>query len=450
MQTLRFLSLCIFSASVIPAFATRQDSQNTYFVKISSSASLETVANRLFPASLMAYVAEPILKTSEGNWFKVYSEQKLDFNDIKNGVAENASLGLLALEPSQRLEADVFNDISSYQSFSQNPPLRTKPPTRTTGSDPLQSKQWGAEKIAASQAWDLSTSSLSQVVVADIDTGIDYNHDDLFENLWRNRKEIPNDGIDNDNNGYVDDVIGWDFVENDALPFDSNVHGTHTAGVIAASFKNNIGVAGYAPNVKLMPLRFLGEEGGTTEGAVLAIQYAVKNGAQIISASWGGNEYSQMLADAIQFAGENNVTFVAAAGNKWSNNDSYPHYPASFPLDNIISVAASDETDSVPEFSNWGTNTVHLTAPGVNIISTIPTQKYQFLDGTSMATPHATAGAAIIKQLAPMLSPRQIRDCLMQTVDQNPKIRYLVKSGGRLNIGRAAAFAKSSACQLKK
>lgn len=232
--------------------------------------------------------------------------------------------------------------------------------------------QWGLKNIKADLAWDVTTGS-NRVIIAIIDSGISFEHPDLKENIWSNSKELCNDGIDNDNNGYIDDCYGWDYIDNDGFPEDFDGHGTMVAGVIGATSNNSIGIAGVMWNVKIMPLRILGiNGGGDIANAIRAINYAVENGAKVINTSWGNYDYSQALYDSINYASSKGVLFVAAAGNDGSNNDTEPFYPASYNLDNIISVTAIDNNDNLESYFNYGKDTVHLAAPGVSIQSTFP------------------------------------------------------------------------------
>lgn len=228
------------------------------------------------------------------------------------------------------------------------------------------------------EAWDITTGS-SSVVIAVVDTGVDYNHPDLSANIWTNTGETNcSDGIDNDGNGYIDDCTGWDFVDNDNDPMDYSGHGTHVAGTIAAEGNNSTGVVGVNWTAKIMPLRFLPTVGGGgVAGAIGAILYANAKGAHIINNSWGGGGYSQALKDAIDAS---SAVIICAAGNDTSDNDTTPFYPASYTSDNIISVAATDQNDSLASFSNYGLTSVDVAAPGVNIYSTIPARETVFSD----------------------------------------------------------------------
>ena len=226
--------------------------------------------------------------------------------------------------------------------------------------------------IDAPEAWDITTGS-NDMLIAVIDTGVAYGHPDLAANVWRNTKEIPDNGIDDDGNGYVDDVYGWDFIDNDGYPEDLDSHGTHVAGIIASRGNNGMGGSGVMWTAGIMALRFLGVSGsGDVANAASAIIYAADNGARIINASWGGYDYSTTLYNAVSYARAKGALFVAAAGNEAQNSDIAPFYPAGFTLDNIISVAASDSMDNLAYFSNYGATSVDLAAPGVGIYSTVP------------------------------------------------------------------------------
>jgi subtilisin family serine protease len=255
-------------------------------------------------------------------------------------------------------------------------------------NDPGFINQWGLHNtgqtggtidadIDAQEAWDITKGS-GNIIIAIVDSGVAYDHPDLAGNIWINTKELNGiPGVDDDGNGFVDDVYGWDFVDKDGYPVDYNSHGTHVAGIIASNGNNGLGITGVMWSAKIMPLRFLGVSGaGDVAKAAEAIIYAADNGARIINASWGGYDYSTTLYNAIDYARTKNVIFVAAAGNEINNNDINPFYPASFNLPNIISVAASDNNDRLAYFSNYGASSVHLAAPGVDIYSSVPVFTY--------------------------------------------------------------------------
>lgn len=287
--------------------------------------------------------------------------------------------------------------------------------------------------IDAPDAWSITTGTPT-VVVAVVDTGVDYTHPDLAANIWQNTGEIIN-GVDDDGNGYIDDIRGWNFVSKNNDPMDDNGHGTHCAGTIAAVGNNGIGVIGTAWNVKIMPLKFLNAQGsGYVSDAISAILYANQKGAAVISNSWSGTGYTQSLKDAIDAS---SAVVVCAAGNSGANADVSPQYPAAFTSSNILSVAATDYNDNLASFSNYGATSVDLAAPGVSIYSTTKSGSYQYLSGTSMATPHVAGVAALIKSQNPALSGVQIRNRIFSSVDAVSSLSGKVASGGRLNAAKA-------------
>ena len=324
--------------------------------------------------------------------------------------------------------------------------------TLATPSDPMFPQLWGMTKIEAPAAWDRYAGG--SVTVAVTDTGIDVNQQDLSSNLWVNSREIPANGIDDDGNGIVDDVNGANFSggNNSGNPADGHGHGTHVSGTIAASANNGYGVAGVNPQAKIMALKFLSDSGGgSTSDAIRAIDYARQMGAKVISASWGGGGYSTALKTAISDAGKAGILFVAAAGNSSSNNDVSPSYPASYDLDSIISVAASDSSDRLASFSSYGCTTVDLAAPGVGILSTLPGDNFASWNGTSMATPHVSGVASLIAAREPSLGYKAIRARLLASADPVAAMSGTSLTGGRLNARKAlessASTSPAAACQ---
>ncbi|MGL1937358.1 MAG: S8 family serine peptidase, partial [Fibrobacterales bacterium] len=283
--------------------------------------------------------------------------------------------------------------------------------------------------ISAVEAWDISTGS-ENVIIGVIDSGVDYLHPDLKDNMWVNVNEIPDNGIDDDGNGYIDDINGYDFYNNDADPMDDHNHGTHVSGTIAGKANNNIGVAGVMWKAKIMALKFISKDNeGSLEGAIAAINYATDMGAALTNNSWGGGGYAPALEEAIA-AGP---LFVAAAGNDNVDNDLFPHYPSSYDLDNIISVAASDRYDHRSDFSQWGLTTVDLAAPGSSIYSSLRNNTYGSFNGTSMATPHVSGVAGLIKSISPTLTAIEVKNILLSSVDPLDAFAGLTVTGGRLN-----------------
>lgn len=319
-------------------------------------------------------------------------------------------------------------------------PVPTEP---AAAADPNLNDAWGIGNIHANEAWATQKGSKS-VIVAVIDTGIDYNHEDLAFNIWRNPNPTNND------------TVGYDFTHNDGLPFDDQGHGTHTSGTVGAVGNNGIGVSGVAQRVSIMGVKFLSANGqGTTAGAVQSIDYAVAHGAKILSNSWGGpaDAENQTLADAIERARQQGVLFVVAAGNESKDNDGpEASYPAAFPHDNIISVAATGmgnaqtnpvmppamgAGDKLSFFSNYGRNSVDLGAPGERVYSLAPGGGYETMDGTSMACPHVAGAAAVVWAQHPEWDYKKVRQALLQSVDPQPSLQGKTVTGGRLNLKRA-------------
>lgn len=288
------------------------------------------------------------------------------------------------------------------------------------------------------EAWGITTGD-PNLVIAVLDDGVEYTHPDLNDNMWVNPGEVQGDGIDNDGNGYVDDIYGYDFFADDSDPYDDNNpstgdggHGTHVAGTICAEGNNGQGVVGVVHQCKIMALRFLGPNGGATSDAVRAINYAVAKGVKLSNNSWGGGGYSSTLYNAINSAGQQGHLFVAAAGNAGSNNDSLASYPASYNLSNIISVAATDNRDRLAGFSNYGVSSVDIAAPGVDIASST-WGSYYYFDGTSMATPNVTGVAALILSQHPTWGWQEVRERLLSTARPVSGLSGLVATGGVAN-----------------
>ncbi len=304
-------------------------------------------------------------------------------------------------------------------------------------NDPDWDRLWGMRKTSAVAAWDSMTGT-DAPVVAVIDTGVDYTHPDLVPNIWVNEGEVAGNGVDDDGNGYVDDVHGYDFCNNDADPADDHGHGTHCSGTIAAVGDNGRGVAGVAWSARVMGLKFLcGNGKGSLPAAVSAVRYAADNGAWLSSNSWGCRGcYAQSLHNAIAYARDKGQLFVAAAGNELTNIDTSNFYPAGYDLENIISVAASDPNDNRAWFSNYGASRVDLAAPGTNIWSTIPGGGYGDSSGTSMAAPHVSGALTLAWAYAPQATWQEMRTGLFDTVDVVPQLQGVVATGGRMNVAR--------------
>jgi subtilisin family serine protease len=311
------------------------------------------------------------------------------------------------------------------------------------GPSTTPSNQYGSQ---AASAWAVGHTGSSSVYVGLIDEGAMYNHVDLAGNFG-NPLEIAGNGVDDDGNGKVDDVYGWDFVSNDNSTYDGSQddHGTHVSGTIGGKGGNGIGVAGINWNVKIISAKFLGPNGGTTANAILAVDYITNlkthDGLNIVATnnSWGGGGYSQGLYDAIERANSAGILFIAAAGNgnqggRAINIDSKPSYPASYTNSNIIAVAAIDNAGNKASWSNYGATSVDLGAPGVGIYSTLPGNTYGSYSGTSMATPHVTGGAALYASTHPGATAAQIKAAILGSVVPTASLSGKTVTGGRLNV----------------
>ena len=307
-------------------------------------------------------------------------------------------------------------------------------------NDPKFDSLWGLHNkinradVDALKAWDITKGS-KEVKIAVIDTGIDYMHPDLKDNIWINQKELNGkQGVDDDGNGYVDDIHGYDFAYNDGDPMDKQSHGTHCSGTIAAVHNNSLGVAGVMGQVSLVAVKFLDDRGsGTSENAIRAIDYATKMDVDVMSNSWGGGGRSQAVKEAIERANAKGIIFVAAAGNSGTDNDSKPHYPSNYKVDNVISVAAHNNKDELASFSCYGKKTVHIAAPGENILSTIPGGGYKSYSGTSMATPHVSGAIGLLLSHQPEISVEEVRDRILFTSIPVPSYKRKTITAGRLN-----------------
>jgi subtilisin family serine protease len=474
-------------AAAMTAKAATSDSQDL-LIKFKNVETLKSFA-------LMSKGAGSNVETlGDTNWVHVKmsaaQQKQISIDDIRSNpevlaVQPNYKLHLLEnyrlKSPALRAQLAKLVKSSGPQAATvpaDNPPFPTTA-SGGTGADPDFAKQWGMNDIGLKKG--LSQHRGEGVVVAVIDTGVDYTHEDLVDNMWHNKGEMGVDaqgrdkssnGVDDDGNGFVDDVMGWDFVSNDNKPFDLAVepiqilmgggnpgHGTHCAGNVAARGDNGKGIEGIAPDAQIMPLRFLSEKGeGDTAGAIKAIDYAVKMGAKVLSNSWGSEgddpaeaDKNQALKDAITRANDQGVIFIAAAGNGHSgvgydnDTDAKPGVPASYDMPNIVSVAAIGADNNLGAFSNWGARTVHLAAPGVAVYSTTVGSHYSDTvidmygikatwDGTSMACPHVAGAAALYLSAHPGATVKEIKDALIQSATPLPNLAGKMVSGGKLNV----------------
>ncbi|MFQ5454915.1 MAG: S8 family serine peptidase [Nitrospirota bacterium] len=337
--------------------------------------------------------------------------------------------------------------------------------------DPGFSEQWGLENtgqngglidadINAVSAWNIETGN-KDVIVAIIDSGVDITHPDLINNIYTNTGEIPGNGIDDDGNGFIDDLHGWDFVDADNIPQDGRGHGTHVAGIIAATGNNMTGVSGIAWNVSILPLKFINDccGQGTLLDVVSAINYAIAMNADVINASWGSYDFSLALKDIIKAANNAGILFAAASGNDSLDTDTTPLYPAGYNLPNIISVASTDRFDNRSSFSNFGIKSVDLGSPGSSILSTRPTNpatisfgsppaglnptEYGTISGTSMATPFVAGTAALIISQYPGATVQYMRSKILGGTEPLSSLNGITATGGRLNAFNSLTLALS-------
>ncbi|MBY0554794.1 S8 family serine peptidase [bacterium] len=322
-------------------------------------------------------------------------------------------------------------------------------------NDPAIKQAWGLKKSDAARAWSVSQGN-KNTLIAVIDTGIDENHEDLKNNLWTNPGESGLDakgrskatnGIDDDSNGFIDDVHGWNFVSNNNKLDDNHGHGTHIAGIIGAEASNKKGISGISPNVSLMVLKYFDPKVPNTDNlknTISAIRYAVKMGAHIINYSGGGTDYSQEEHDAVELADKKGILFVAAAGNERSNSDQHHYYPADYGLKNIISVTAIDPTTEVLASSNYGTLTVDIAAPGQNILSCLPNNSYGLMTGTSQATAFVTGAAALVmSHKNQYFSAAEVKNYILATGDTSSSLITKTKTSRQLNLFKALTILGS-------
>ena len=335
---------------------------------------------------------------------------------VQRPIAEKSTFAMDTLKSNPNVEYVEPNYIYRISALPDDPELENLWGLVNNGqNDPAGRQGVAGVDIGAEEAWDIQTGS-RDIVVAVIDTGIDPLLGDLNENMWINEAEQNGEeGVDDDGNGYVDDVYGYNFVADNGALIDDHGHGSHCAGTIGAKGNDGEGLVGVAWNVRLMGVKFLsGSGGGSLENAIKSIDYARINEADIMSNSWGGGGFSQALQEAIERANEAGIVFTAAAGNSRQNNDSRPTYPANYEVDNVISVAAIDNSGNLASFSSYGRTTVHVGAPGVNVLSSTP-RGYQSWSGTSMATPHVSGIIALLLSNEDGLNPLQVRERIVST-----------------------------------
>ncbi|HWU43623.1 MAG TPA: S8 family peptidase, partial [Bdellovibrio sp.] len=315
-------------------------------------------------------------------------------------------------------------------------------------NDPAINQAWGLKKSDAARAWSVTKGS-KEILVAIIDTGADVNHEDLHNNIWVNPGETGKDsrgrdkatnGVDDDGNGFVDDVHGWNFVSNNNKLDDNHGHGTHIAGIIGAEAGNGKGISGISPEVSMMILKYYDPKvpsADNLKNTVAAIKYAVKMGAHIINYSGGGTEFSQEEHDAVAEAEKKGILFVAAAGNERSNSDQHHYYPADYKLRNIISVTAFDPSIQVLSSSNYGVDTVDIAAPGQNILSCLPGNSYGYMTGTSQATAFVTGAAALVMAHKQSFKAEDVKKYILSTGDAQTQLASKTRTSRQLNLYKA-------------
>lgn len=327
---------------------------------------------------------------------------------------------------SYRPNDPMFNQLWGLLNGGNNEPAGRGGNTQTPGVK--------GSDVSALKAWKL-TKGARTIKIAVIDTGVDYNHEDLKNNMWVNTLEANGkEGVDDDQNGFVDDIYGYDFSNKDGDPMDGNGHGTHCAGTIGAEHNNALGVAGVMGDVSIMAIKFLSDAGsGSTADAIESINYASKMNVDIMSNSWGGGGHSKALEEAIKDANDKGIFFIAAAGNSGENNNNTPHYPSSYEVENVISVAAHNFSDDLAEFSCYGSKSVHVAAPGKNILSTTPNNQYAVYSGTSMATPHVAGVVGLYLAHNGQSEVLATKKMLMDSAVYNDNYGRKIISGGRVD-----------------
>ena len=426
MKTLGKIGLLITIVFSLNSYASSKDSdveyiEGEYIVKFYED------INTLGLDQLQSIFSTTEVEKLSDNFVLIHRGE--DFGKLQSFLLENDLIEYV--EQNQRIR------LLSYDIVSSRLP-----------NDPSFDKLWGIDNaknpkfdISAKEAWSLQIGS-HKVTVGVMDTGIEASHPDLKDNMWFNEAEAQGtEGVDDDGNGYVDDVHGWNFINNTPDGTDDHGHGTHCAGTIGASGNNGLGVVGVNWQVSLMSLKFINKGGwGSTARAIRAIDYGIKMGAHVLSNSWSSKRegYSKALVDMIKKTKDAGILFVASAGNRYrSNNDKNPVYPAGYDIDNVISVGSMDAQGMVSAFSNVGKRAVHIFAPGSDILSTFLKGDYRVFSGTSMATPHVAGVAALLLAQNPDMSYREIKERLIQTATPVQAYKGLSVAGGLVNAHRA-------------
>lgn len=398
-------------------------------------------SNRQFRIYGISFVAIT-MALGVGIYIQQHSEAQTETTELSSLSPNKTPAGKSSQRPLELKEA------TKKSTQTQNEP-------QVMLNDPALQQAWGIKKSDAARAWEVSQGS-RDIRVAVIDTGADVNHEDLRVNVWVNPGESgldakgrdkANNGIDDDGNGYVDDVHGWNFVSNNADLTDNHGHGTHIAGIIGAEAGNGKGIAGIAPQVSLMILKYYDPKVQGTDNlknTVNSIRYAIKMKANIINYSGGGTEFSQEEHDAIEEARKQGILVVAAAGNERSNSDNHKYFPADYGLSNIISVTAIDPSTEVLASSNYGTETVDIAAPGQNILSTLPGNSYGYMTGTSQATAFVTGAAVLVMAKKNNLIPEEVKKYILATGDAKSSLIAKTRTNRQLNLYKSLTVLGSA------
>ncbi len=421
--------------------------QNEVIVKLKPEFAFSEAKGENTPAGGFAeqYGAKIVQKFDiPENMFKSFNGEMVR---VKLPAGMSTAQAMVMMAKDDRVEYAVQNDVIKLDTDMSGAAETSAAET----PDNLNSQLWGINNegqtggkvdadVDAPEAWALTTGKTQAEggpLIAIIDTGVNYNHEALQGNIWTNPGEIPGDGIDNDNNGVIDDVHGFNAAADSGDPLDDNDHGSHCAGSIAGNGTNPKGLYGVGQKANIMGVKFLtGTGGGTLADAIESVLYATKMGARVTSNSWGGGGFNQALYDAFK---SSPAMHIIAAGNESNNNDARPAYPATFDLPNVISVAATDHRDGIASFSNYGATTVDMGAPGVDILSSTSgsSNEYKSFSGTSMATPHVTGAANLLLSAYPEMSNEELKSRLMNTGDSVASLQGKTVSGKRLNVNNA-------------
>ena len=364
-----------------------------------------------------------------------YNSAYADVQLLNNGDSENSNNATTNAFSTQN-----YNSTNGYGLINGAAAVARVIGQKTFADVPnLGGNNWGADLVKAPEVWAKGYTGKG-VVVAVVDTGVDYNHEDLKNNIWTNTKEIAGNGKDDDGNGYIDDNYGWNFADKNNNTLDNNGHGTHVSGTIAGE-NNNYGVTGIAYDAKIMPVKVLNESGsGSYSSISKGIRYAVDNGANVINLSLGGTSSNRTLESAIDYASSKGVIVVMAAGN---NGDSSPEYPARYAYKSGIAVGAVDKNNNMPDFSNRsGTDEIaYVTAPGVKVYSSVPNNQYATYSGTSMAAPHVAGVVALMLSANPNLTDAQVRQIVTETAGNSTQS---TNSSNISNVSSVASQAMST------